>query len=197
MTPDVSIIPERSGTAFALPRGATLTVIDPKGEQVADLLAFNAEDVDEVISSGRTLDYAETIRLTTGDKLYSNRSRVMLTIVEDSVGCHDFLLTPCSVDTFRHFYPDLPPHRGCFGNLAEALAPYGVVPDRIPVAFNCFMNVPVDGRTGKLKVLPPLSKAGDRIVFRAEMDLIIGLTACSAPDSNGGSFKPIHYRIDG
>ena len=197
MTPDVSIIPERSGTAFSLPRGATLTVIDPKGEQVADLLAFNAEDVDEVISSGRTLDYAETIRLTAGDKLYSNRSRVMLTIVDDSVGCHDFLLTPCSIDTFRHFYPDLPPHRGCFGNLAEALEPYGVSPDRIPVAFNCFMNVPVDGRTGKLKVLPPLSKAGDRIVFRAEMDLIIGLTACSAPDSNGGSFKPIHYRIDG
>ena len=197
MTPDVSIIPERSGTAFSLPRGATLTVIDPKGEQVADLLAFNAEDVDEVISSGRTLDYAETIRLTAGDKLYSNRSRVMLTIVDDSVGCHDFLLTPCSVDTFRHFYPDLPPHRGCFGNLAEALEPYGVGPDRIPVAFNCFMNVPVDGRTGKLKVLPPLSKAGDRIVFRSEMDLIIGLTACSAPDSNGGSFKPIHYRIDG
>ena len=197
MTPGVSVIPERSGTAFSLPRGATLTVIDPKGEQVADLLAFNAEDVDEVISSGRTLDYAETIRLTAGDKLYSNRSRVMLTIVDDSVGCHDFLLTPCSIDTFRHFYPDLPPHRGCFGNLAEALEPYGVSPDRIPVAFNCFMNVPVDGRTGKLKVLPPLSKAGDRIVFRAEMDLIIGLTACSAPDSNGGSFKPIHYRIDG
>ena len=197
MTPGVSVIPERSGTAFSLPRGATLTVIDPKGEQVADLLAFNADDIDEVISSGRTLDYAETIRLTTGDKLYSNRSRVMLTIVEDSVGCHEFLLTPCSVDTFRHFYPDLPPHRGCFGNLAEALAPYGVVPDRIPVAFNCFMNVPVDGRTGKLKVLPPLSKAGDHIAFRAEIDLIIGLTACSAPDSNGGSFKPIHYRIDG
>lgn len=196
MTGAVSVIPERSGTAFRLARGATLTVIDPRGEQVADLLAYNADDVDEAISSGRTLDYAETIRLTTGHTLYSNRSRAMLTIVEDSVGCHDFLLTPCSVDTFRHFYPDLPPHRGCFGNLAEALAPYGVEPDRIPVAFNCFMNVPVDGRNGKLKVLPPLSKAGDRISFRAEMDLVIGLTACSAPDSNGGSFKPIHYRVD-
>ncbi|MGN6818762.1 MAG: DUF1989 domain-containing protein [Sphingomonas sp.] len=196
MTGAVSVIPERSGTAFRLARGATLTVIDPRGEQVADLLAYNADDVDEAISSGRTLDYAETIRLTTGHTLYSNRSRAMLTIVEDSVGCHDFLLTPCSVDTFRHFYPDLPPHRGCFGNLAEALAPYGIEPDRIPVAFNCFMNVPVDGRNGKLKVLPPLSKAGDRISFRAEMDLVIGLTACSAPDSNGGSFKPIHYRVD-
>jgi uncharacterized protein YcgI (DUF1989 family) len=27
------------------------------------------------------------------------------------------------------------------------------------------------------------------------MDLIIGLTACSAPASNGGSFKPIDWRI--
>lgn len=193
---DVVTIAERSGTAFALPKGATLTVIDPRGEQVADLLAYNADDVDEVISSGRTLDYAERIRLTVGDTLYSNRSRPMLEIVGDTVGVHDFLLTPCSIDTFVHFYPDLPPHRGCFGNLAEALEPYGIAPDRIPVAFNCFMNVPVDGETGKLRVLPPRSTAGDSISFRAVMDLIIGLTACSAPDSNGGSFKPIQYRID-
>ena len=192
----VITIAERSGTAFSLPRGAILTVIDPKGEQVADLLAFNAADIDEAISSGRTLDYAETIYLTTGHKLYSNRSRVMLEIIGDTVGRHDFLLTPCSVDTFLHFYPDLPPHRGCFGNLAEALAPFGVTPDRIPTAFNCFMNVPVDGTTGKLRVLPPISKAGDSISFRAEIDLIIGLTACSAPASNGGTFKPIQYRID-
>ena len=189
-------IPERSGTAFRLRKGERLVVIDPKGEQVADLLAFNAEDLDEVISSGRTLDYAERIYLTTGDTLYSNRSNALLRIVADSVGRHDFLLTPCSIDTFRHFYPDLPPHRGCFGNLAEALAPYGVTPDRIPVAFNCFMNVPVDGKTGNLRVLPPISKAGDTITFRAETDLVIGLTACSAPDSNGGSFKPIDYRVE-
>jgi uncharacterized protein YcgI (DUF1989 family) len=189
-------IPERSGTAFRLAKGETLVVIDPQGEQVADLLAFNAHDMDEVISSGRTLDYAERIYLTTGDTLYSNRSTPLLTIVADSVGRHDFLLTPCSVDTFRHFYPDEPPHRGCFGNLAAALSPYGVTPDRIPVAFNCFMNVPIDGETGKLRVLPPISKAGDSIAFRAEIDLVVGLTACSALDSNGGSFKPIDYRVE-
>ncbi|MET3827309.1 uncharacterized protein YcgI (DUF1989 family) [Sphingomonas sp. PvP055] len=193
---DVVEIPERSGNAFRLAAGQTLTVIDPRGVQVADLLAYNAQDLDEVISSGRSLDYAETIYLTTGNLLYSNRSRPMLTIVEDTVGRHDFLLTPCSYDTFHHFYPDLPPHRGCFGNLAAALEPYGVKPDMIPTAFNCFMNVTVDAATGKLDVLPPISKAGDQIVLRAEMDLIIGLTACSAPASNGGSFKPIHYRVD-
>jgi uncharacterized protein YcgI (DUF1989 family) len=189
-------IPPRSGTAFTLDRGQRLTVIDPEGVQVADLLAYNRGDVAEAISAGRTFDYAETIRLTTGHKLYSNRSNVMLEIIADDVGVHDFLLTPCSTATFDHFYPDLPRHRGCFGNLAEALSPYGIVEDMIPTAFNCFMNVPVDGRTGRLEVLPPVSKAGDRILFEAHMDLVIGLTACSAPASNGGSFKPIDWQVD-
>jgi hypothetical protein len=188
-------IAPRSGTAFTLDRGQRLTVIDPRGEQVADLLAFRRDDVREVISSGRTLDYASRIYLTTGDDIYSNRSRVLLSIVEDTVGRHDFLLTPCSKDTFRIIYGDTDPHRGCFGNLATALAPYGVTEDMIPVAFNCFMNVPIDAETGELKVLPPRSRAGDRIVFEAQDDLLIGLTACSALQSNGGSFKPIEYEI--
>ena len=72
------------------------------------------------------------------------------TLVQGIVGCHDFLLTPCGEATFRHFYPEHPVHRGCFGNLAEALWPFGVEPDAIPTAFNLFMNVPVDARTGKL-----------------------------------------------
>lgn len=188
-------IPPRSGTAFAVKAGQTLSVIDPTGEQVADLLAFNADDMREVISSGRTLDYANTIYLTTGDLLYSNRSQPMLEIVRDDVGRHDFLLTPCSKDTFRIIYGDTDPHRGCFGNLAAALAPYGVVEDDIPVAFNCFMNVPVDGATGAFTVEAPLSKAGDRIAFVARMDLVIGLTACSALQSNNGSFKSIDWEI--
>lgn len=188
-------IAPRSGVAFELKAGQRLKIIDPRGEQVSDLLAFNRHDIAEVISSGRTLDYASRIYLTTGDALYSNRSNVMLRIGEDRVGRHDFLLTPCSADTFRIIYGDADPHRGCFGNLAEALAPYGIGPDQIPTAFNVFMNVPVDGATGALTVEPPLSKAGDFTVFEAEMDLIIGLTACSALQSNNHAFKPIHYEI--
>ena len=193
---DTIEIPPRSGTAFWLDAGQMLTVIDPQGQQVSDLVAYSADDPREVISNGRTFDYEETIQLTAGHALWSNRSNRMLAIVKDTVGRHDFLLTPCSEATFRHFYKDKPVHRGCFGNLAEALGPYGVGPDDIPTAFNLFMNVPVDGETGALRVDPPISTAGDRIELRAEMDLVVGLTACSAYDSNGGSFKPIQYRID-
>ncbi|MGI8704677.1 MAG: DUF1989 domain-containing protein [Sphingomicrobium sp.] len=191
----VSEIAPRSGVAFRLREGQTLRVIDPQGVQVSDLLAYNAADVREAISNGRTFDYEETIALTTGNHLWSSRSRPMLAIVDDKVGRHDFLLTPCSEATFRHFYPDQPVHRGCFGNLAKALAPYGVEPDMIPCAFNLFMNVPVAG-DGSLQVDPPVSRPGDYVRLRAEMDLVVGLTACSAYSSNGGSFKPIHYQIE-
>ena len=58
------------------------------------------------------------------------------------------------------------------------------------------MNVEIDP-SGELKILPPRSKAGDSIVLRAEMDLIVGLTACSAEMSNNYRFKPIGFEIIG
>lgn len=192
---DVQLIAPRSGAAFLLAKGQMLDVIDVEGCQVSDLLAFSADDVREVISNGRTFDYEETLKLTTGNTLWSNRSNPMLEIIRDDTGCHDFLLTPCSEATFEHFYPDKPVHRGCFGNLAEALAPFGVERDAIPTAFNVFMNVPFDGQSGRISVEPPPSKAGDILRLEAKMDLIIGLTACSAYASNGGSFKPIGWRL--
>jgi uncharacterized protein YcgI (DUF1989 family) len=191
----IHVIPPRSGVAFTLKRGQYLKVIDPQGEQVADLVAFNGHDIGEAISSGRSLDYASRIYLSTGDPIYSNRSNVLLRITGDTVGRHDFLLSPCSAEMFRIIYGDDAPHRGCFGNLAEALAPHGIVPDAIPTAFNVFMNVPVDPATGALRVEPPLSRPGDYIVFEAQMDLLIGLTACSAGQSNNFAYKPIHYEV--
>jgi uncharacterized protein YcgI (DUF1989 family) len=189
-------IPARSGVAFPLRSGQTLRVIDPTGEQVSDLLAFSQADVAEVISSGRSLDYASRLFLSNGDVIYSNRSRAMLRIVEDTVGRHDFTLTPCSAETFRIIYGETQPHHGCQGNFERVLAPYGIGGDQIPVAFNIFMNVAVDGETGAICVRPPLSKAGDYIRFAAEMDLIVALTACSAPQSNHGAFKPIDFAVE-
>jgi uncharacterized protein len=190
------VIPARSAASFRLSRGETLVVIDPEGEQVSDLVAYNAADIEEHISSGRSIDYASRIFLTTGDILYSNRSNPMLTIVHDEVGRHDFLLTPCSKEMFRIIYKDEHPHHGCQGNLERVLVEYGVTPDRVPVAFNVFMNVDVDGDTGMIRVRPPLSKPGQSTSFRAEMDLIVALTACSAGQSNNFTYKPIHYRVE-
>jgi len=189
------VIQPRSGVAFILKKGQQLKISDIEGEQVSDFICFNEHDVREYLSSGRTIDYAETIFLTAGHPFYSNRSNVMFDMLTDTVKRHDFLLTPCSADTFRIIYGHTNPHRGCFGNLSEALAPYGIDPDAIPICFNIFMHVTVDGETGIVKVLPPKSRAGDHIIIEARMDLIIGMTACSAEMSNNYSFKSIGYQI--
>jgi uncharacterized protein YcgI (DUF1989 family) len=191
----LTIIPPRSGTAFILRKGQKLKVVDIEGEQVSDFVCYNLDDRAEYLSSGRTIDYAETIFLTKGHPFYSNRSNIMFELVEDTVGRHDFLLTPCSADTFRIIYGHTHPHRGCFGNLCEALKEYGISPDAIPICFNIFMHVTVDGETGKVDVLPPKSKAGDYVILEAKTDLLIGMTACSAEMSNNYSFKPIGYQI--
>ena len=184
----------QTGVGFLLARGQTLRIIDPQGEQVSDLMAFAQEDTREWLSSGRSIDYANTIYLTTGNVLYSNRSRPLLTIGEDRVGRHDFLLTPCSPETFQIIYGNHAPHPSCFGNLVENLAPFGIPPDDIPTTFNVFMNVQI-GPTGELTIGPPISRPGDYTEFRAERNLIVGVTACSAELSNNGTFKPIDVEI--
>ena len=108
----------QTGGALTIARGELLKVIDPQGEQVSDLMSFAREDLREWLSSGRTIDYANTIYLTTGHTLYSNRSRPMWTIVDDSVGRHDFLLTPCSAETFTILYKSTGHHPSCLENLA-------------------------------------------------------------------------------
>lgn len=193
----MKIIPPRSGVSFILKKRQRLTVTDIQGEQVSDFICYNLEDKREYLSSGRTIDYAETIFLTKGHPFYSNRSNIMFEIIEDTVGRHDFLLTPCSADTFRIIYGHTEPHGGCFGNLCKALKEYGIEPDDIPISFNIFMQVTVNGDSGKVDVLPPKSKAGDYVIIEAKMDLIVGLTACSAEMSNNYSFKPIGYIIEG
>ncbi|HEX8564658.1 MAG TPA: urea carboxylase-associated family protein [Pyrinomonadaceae bacterium] len=184
----------QTGVGFTLQSGQLLKIIDPKGEQVSDLTAFSLADKREWLSSGRTIDYANTIYITKGHTLYSNRSRPMFAIIEDTVGRHDFLLTPCSPETFQIIYNNNEPHPSCFENLSTNLEKFGISPDMIPTTLNVFMNVVVKP-SGELQIDPPPSRAGDYLLLRAEMDLIVGVTACSAEMSNNYSFKPIDVEI--
>jgi uncharacterized protein len=119
----------------------------------------------------------------------------LLTIVRDDAGTPDFLLAPCSRDTWRLCYggghDDVP---GCQRNLAQELAPFGIEPDAIPTAFNVFMRVEI-GLAGRLRVRAPRSLPGQVFAVRAQERLIVGLTACSASQSNGGRCTAIGYRV--
>ncbi|MFC0679372.1 DUF1989 domain-containing protein [Lysobacter korlensis] len=194
--PTMHRIPPCSARAVELETGDELVIVDPEGQQVSDLVAFSRDDLAEYLSSGRSIDYAAKLWLSTGDLLYSNRSRPMFEIVDDTCGRHDFTLTPCSKDTFSIIYGETENRPGCEGNLVSALEPYGITTDRIPIAFNVFMHVAFDPDTGAVAVKPPLSKPGDRIRLRALMPLVAAMTACSAGQSNNFRYKPIDFAVE-
>jgi len=190
----MKIIEIQSGAAFKIKKGDKLRVTDISGMQVSDIVCFNSVDSRECFSAGKTMDFEESILISAGNYLWSNRGNQMMKIVEDTNGRNDVLLAPCSQQTFEIMYDIDTPHPSCQNNLSKNLKHFGIDADDIPTAFNAFMNVQFD-QQGKLNVLPPTSISGDYIVLEALMDLIIGMTACSAPDSNGGSFKTIGYEL--
>ena len=187
-------IPAQSGTAFELKQSQSIRVIDVEGEQVSDLLCFAQGDTNEVVSAGHTTDYNEKLFLSTGDVLYSKRSNPMITIKHDDVGRHPMLYAPCSQAMFERSYSAKEPHPNCHDNLLNNLAPFGITATQITIPFNIFMNVSIS-EVGHLSIQPPRSNAGDYIELRAEMDLIIGITACSAGACNNFNCTAIDVEV--
>ena len=184
----------RTGVGFKVRQGQVIRVIDVDGEQVADLVCFADSDPNEYLSSARSIDYAERIHLSTGDILYSNLSNPMLTIIADQVGKHDFLFAPCSQEMFQISYGITELHPNCLDNLAASLQPFGIQSAQIPTAFNIFMNATVT-EGGEIIINPPVSRAGDYIDLRAEMDLIVAVSACSAEKCNNYHCTPIAVEV--
>ena len=190
----MKIIPPQTGTSFIIRKGQTLKVTDIKGQQVSDMVLFSEEDTREKLSAGKTMDFEESILLSTSNFLWSNRGNKLMHIKKDTNGRNDILLAPCSQQTFEIMYGIKERHPSCFNNLKINLEKFGIMADAIPTAFNIFMNVQFN-ESGKISVKAPTTDAGDYVEFIALRNLVVGLTACSAPDSNGGTFKEIGYEI--
>ena len=171
------IIPARKGKAGRLERGQLVRVINTHGQQVVDTWAFNAADLSEFMSMEHTRTALARVMVATGDVLVTNRRRPILTIVVDtSPGIHDTLLAAC--DSYR--YEQLGCigfHDNCTDNLTAALAELDVATTRTPGPLNLFMNIPV-ASGGELSFQPPVSRAGDYVLLRAEMDCLVAFSAC-------------------
>ncbi len=115
----------------------------------------------------------------------------MFTLVEDTVGKHDLTNSSCRPEMYAFTYQKSE-HASCYDNLNNTLIPYGISPPDQHYAFNVFMNV-VAHDQGKLQVKAPLSKAGDYILLKAEMDAIVAISACPCEESdcNGHLCTPI------
>jgi len=176
MNTEIIEVPARSGRAAKVPRGWSVKLINTFGSQVVDTFAFNMHDVGEFMSMEHTRVMLGRVNPRKGDQLYSNRRRVLLTMVEDtSPGVHDTLRAAC--DPVRYRLLGHENHASCAVNLANALAEHGLKAPHSPCPLNMFENCPV-GNDGKLVVVPPPVKAGEYVVLKAEVDTIVVFSAC-------------------
>ncbi|WP_440961045.1 DUF1989 domain-containing protein [Paenibacillus nitricinens] len=189
------LIPATKGLGFKLDKGQIVRVTDVEGEQVADFAAYNAVHPNERIDPGVTIDALGKMNVLPGDILYSNQYRPLLTIIKDTVGRHDFINSACRPEMYEVLY-NKKDHASCYNNLNEALSEFGLPAPDQHYPFNLFMNTVIDP-SGKVSVERPLSKAGDYMELRAEMDLIIAISACPCSESvcNGYKCTPIAVEI--
>jgi len=183
------IIAPESAAAFTVKKGQYLKIADIEGKQVGDLVMFNESDHSEKLSQSYTRRHAgkvdspyvwELLRgITTGHQLMSTIENSMMIIVADSPvpgGVHDLLFRMCTAKV--QTVAGLDPRPGCLELLTEVFDTYGISPGNIPDPLNVFMNTHYDPQNGMLLIDEPVSRPGDYIELRAEMDLLCGLTAC-------------------
>jgi len=185
-------IPACSGKRIEVRQGQHITVTDINGGQVEDFFAEAAGNKEEFLSAGVTNDCNESLKLRASDIIYSNLYRPMMKVIADDVGEHDLLHPCCIPEMYDFFYQNGSSHPNCLDNINGALGEKR--PSITPV--NLFMHTEIHS-DGSISVEEPLSKAGDKIVLEALMDLTLGIAACSVSESrcNSGKCTPVQVTI--
>lgn len=190
------VIPPQSGRAIRAGRGDLITVIDPEGQQVADLWAFVEGEPLDWLSTSQTRDITERMFPAIGECFSSDRGLPLLTLIADrSPGPHDMLFPACNDAMYeRYGYPN---HPNCRDNLLAVLAGEGITLPCVPDPVDLFQNSPPQA-DGRLEVLPSINPPGGSIVLRAEVDLLLVATACAVDfhPTNGGRCTEIHVEVE-
>jgi uncharacterized protein YcgI (DUF1989 family) len=170
-------IPAGKARVVRLSRGDVLQLIDVKGHQVSDLMAWRLDDPEEVLSPTHTISCLGRLVPTEGEEVYSNRRRPLLRIRRDTVGRHDLLVGCC--DPYRYeLQLGAKGHPSCLESIQDALAAAGDSwTPRSELAWNVFM-VNVVEPDGSVVTQEPPHRPGDYIELEALEDLGVVATSC-------------------
>jgi len=190
-------VPARGGKAAHVKKGQRIKIINTHGEQVVDTWAFNAADTAEYMAMDATRAYNQRMCPLVGDDLVTNKRRPILKLVEDtSPGRHDTQMAAC--DRWRYELLGAHDHDNCADNLTHGMTELGLKETHTPAPLNLFMNIPWTP-DGGLSFDPPLTKAGDYVVFEALIDCVVAMSACPQDllPINGKDGKPTeaHFEV--
>jgi uncharacterized protein len=194
------VIPARGHLGLRLEKGQHLRIIDPEGQQVPDVIAINPQDKHEKLSMAATKLVNTAWNLKVDMPLYSNRSRPMMTLVADTVGIHHIGGGYCNKWSNKAKFPERGEGPNCHDNLVAALSDLGLSAEYIAMHLNPDMcismwmkyNYQPDGR--RVYDHTP-TKAGDYSDLRADMDLLVAISACPQDRNNVNGFNPTTLRV--
>jgi len=189
-----------SALAYEVKAGEYIQVIDVKGRQCSDFLAFDSQELQE--GRERGLDSTATRSLMGSayprpglfSKFFTTDLKPLVEVVRDTVGRHDTFGLACTAK----YYEDMGyfGHVNCSDNFNGQLLPYTVAPRKGWPAINFFFNTGFDGH-GSYWTDEPWSRPGDYVLLRAMTDLVCLSSAC--PDdidpANGWNPTEVHVRV--
>jgi len=209
------VVPRNSGKSFKMKKGQIIRV---SAESVVDFACFNLHNLRERFDQARTKTNQRRVFISTGHKLYSKLNNPMMTILEDTYkGTHDMQYGTCSKSGYDEWWrlwqqggewlrrdfdmrsikkrEDLPDH-GCWENFQQGLEGYDIAPEDMPSPFNMFqgMEITPDGKILRMidKYHPEPGKP-DHMDLRAEMDLLVVVSACPEMDNKGKAVRVTIY----
>lgn len=175
--------------------GQALRIVDLAGEQAVDTLIYCANDPAERYDAQLTVLMQKGPIIGRGTKLYSNRGRVMATIVTDTIGRHDTLVGCCSAEGNSVRFGENAMHlHSCRDNFLIELAKYGMSKRDIVPNLNFFMPVPVE-EDGRLAIVDGVKEPGHRIELLATIDLLCVISNCPQINNPCNGFDPTPIEV--
>jgi len=178
--------------------GNVVRILDLKGNQAADTLFYNADDIAERYSAMDTIRMQRNVYLSFGTVLRSNLGRPMLEIVADTCGRHDTLGGACATEsnTVRYALEKKCMH-ACRNSWMLAIAEneeLGLSKRDISHNINFFMNVPVTPNGG-LTFEDGISAPGKYVELRALMNTIVLISNCPQLNNPCNGYDPTPIEV--
>ncbi len=189
------LVPATAPWSGHVAKGQIIRIMDVEGQQAVDTLFYSTADTAERYCAQATLAAQGSAYIGGGTKILSNRGRVMASMIADTSGGHDTSAGACSCEanTVRFGMHTRFMH-ACRENFLVALAAHGMGKRDIVGNINFFMNVPIRP-DGELAIVDGLSKPGDYVELRAEMDVLCVISNCPQVNNPCNGFNPTPIRV--
>jgi uncharacterized protein len=178
-------------------KGQYFRITDLEGNQAADTLLYNAQDVSDRYCASQTIQRQRNLYLTKGSQLISTYGTVLMTITDDTCGRHDTLGGACSRESNTMRYALEREHmHACRDSFLCGVTEWGGGMGKRDLTSNVnfFMNVPVTPE-GKLTFEDGISAPGRYVELRAERDVIVLISNCPQMNNPCNAYNPTPVQV--